>query len=138
MKRIAAITLFSILAFVTADWARAQDFSVRASVPFAFTVSNKPFPPGNYEITTHSRGVIEVRNRYNSVAVLTTTTHNYKVPGNGAKLVFNKYGSQLFLSEILSPYIPLNVSLPSSNEEKWARQQETIINPSSPVFITTK
>ena len=138
MKRIATLVLFTIVALVTAGGARAQAHSVRARVPFAFTAGNDPLPPGNYEITTSSSGVIEIRNRDNSVAVLTTTTYNSKELRNGAKLVFSRYGSQFFLSEILCAYAPLNVSLPSSNQEKRARQQKATITTPNAVFIAAK
>jgi hypothetical protein len=85
MKRIVAIGLFTIVVFVTASGARAQDLSVQASVPIAFTVGNESLPPGNYEITTPSSGVIEARNRYNSVAILTqppTTARDFATEQN--------------------------------------------------------
>ncbi len=136
MKRIAAIMLFTIVAFVTSGAARAEDFSVQASVPFAFTVGNQQLPPGNYEITTPLSGVIEVRNRNHSVVVLATTTYNGKVLHNGTILVFSKHGSQLFLRKILDTKTSLNVSSPSSNQEKRTRQQEATMNTPSTVFTT--
>ena len=134
MKRIAAVTLFTILAFATAGGALAQDLAVQANVPFAFTVGNQLLPPGNYYITTPSSGVIEVRGRNNSVPVLTTTTYNGKALHNGAKLVFTKYGSQLFLTQILGPNGSLNVSAPSSNQKKRTRQQEAMVETPSSVI----
>ena len=80
--------------------------------------------------------MIEVRNRNDSVVVLTTTTYSGKVLHNGTKLVFSKHGSQLFLSKILSPKTSLNVSSPSSNREKRTRQQEAVINTPSTVITT--
>jgi hypothetical protein len=137
MKRITAIALFTIASFVTAGSALAQDHGVRATVPFDFTVGDKLLPPGTYEITTAMSGVIEIQNRSKHVAVLTTTSPDSN-KSRISKLVFDKYGNQYFLSEILCQSANMNVSVPPSKHEKQARQQQAMLQNSSQVFVATK
>jgi hypothetical protein len=138
MKRITAIALFTVAAFVTAGEAMAQDHAVRATVPFAFTVGGKLLPSGNYEFTTPLTNVIEIKNRDNDhIVAMATTNYDRHESRKGGKLVFDRYGDQYFLSEILTP-TAVNVSLPPSKQEKQARQQEATIHNASQILVAAK
>ena len=138
MKRITAIALFVIAAFITTGRAVAQDRAVRATVPFDFTVGDKLLPAGTYTITTASSDVIELRNYDRRIAILSTATPDSKESRNGSKLVFDKYGDQYFLSEILCQSASMNVNLPTSKAEKRARVQEAMLHSVSEVFVAAK
>src|ERR1700736_3045176 len=90
MKRtIAAIALFAASIFITAGvWAQ----SVKATIPFDFTVNNTLVPAGTYTITSASsdHNVFRISDQ-KQVHLLSAALHN---PGSGSKasvLVFHKY-----------------------------------------------
>ena len=138
MKRITAIALFIIAAFITTGRAVAQDRAVRATVPFDFTVGDKLLPAGTYTITTASSDVIELRNYDKHVTILSAATPDNKESRNGSKLVFDKYGDQYFLSEILCRPALMNVNLPTSRAEKRARTQQAMLHNASEVFVAAR
>jgi hypothetical protein len=139
MKRITATALFTLAALVTAGGAMAQDRAVRATVPFAFTVGNKLLPAGNYEISTPQTDVVEIRNRDNThIVAMTTTSFDSHESRSGGKLVFDKYGDQYFLSEILCQSAAITASVPPSKQEKQARMQEAALHNASQVFVAAK
>jgi hypothetical protein len=138
MNRNTVTALFTLAALVTAGGAMAQGRAVRATVPFDFTVGDKLLPAGSYEITEPSNGIIEVQNRDKHVAMLATTTYDSHESRKGGKLVFDKYGDQYFLSEVLCEQAAINVSLPPSKQEKHARQQEAMLKSMTQVFVATK
>jgi hypothetical protein len=53
-----------------------------------------------------------------------TTYFDNNGPGRDARLVFNKYGSQYFLREVLCDSPAINSALPASKLEKFAQIQE--------------
>src|ERR1700734_1599146 len=123
MKRITAIALLAIANFAVAGTSFAQSRTVQAKVPFDFTVGNKLLPSGTYTIKEESSGLI--------------APDDNKAAGGG-KLVFHKYGSQYFLSEILSDSANLNVRVPVSKTEKRVQLQEATIAPRSDTFIAAR
>jgi hypothetical protein len=138
MKRITAIALLAIANFAMAGMSFAQSYGVKANVPFDFTVANKLLPAGSYTIIRESTGLIEIRNHDKPVAVLTVVTHDENTSSDGGKLIFHKYGDQYFLSEILSDWATMNVSVPRSKAEKNVRLQQAMVHPASEVFIATR
>ncbi|HEX3469668.1 MAG TPA: hypothetical protein VHT28_00650 [Silvibacterium sp.] len=138
MKRITAIALFIIAAFITTGRAVAQDRAVRATVPFDFTVGDKLLPSGTYTITSASADIIVIKNYDRRIAILSTATPDSKESRNGSKLVFDKYGDQYFLHEILCQSAALNVNLPTSKQEKKARVQEAMLHSAGQVFVAAR
>ncbi len=130
MKRIASITsiaLFALVSFVTVGSISAQVQAVKANVPFDFTVGDKLLPAGHYTISVVNASAIEIQNSEQRVAILTMTTPD----GNQSKtgeLVFNKYGDQYFLREILCSQAAMNTAIPASKQEKRARTQEASLS----------
>ena len=101
MKRITAIALFTIASFFIADRRLAQSDAVQATVPFDFTVGSKLLPPATFTITSVSNNVIEIQDREKHVSILALRHPDSKKSEQGGKLVFDKYGEQYFLREIL-------------------------------------
>ena len=123
MKHITAIALFIAATFITAGKAIAQDYAVRATIPFNFTVNGSQLPAGNYtlgsDITNPLILKISDRTQHVHVMVLAMPSADEKRKAN--QLVFHKYGNQYFLSEIRSQESAINVQLPTSKQEKRAR-----------------
>jgi hypothetical protein len=82
-----------------------SDVTLRADVPFAFSVDNKILPPGDYSVKAVEgmTGVLEMRDaRGRGVAVIHTDdvmTKNAR-PEKQSEWVFDRIGDQYFLSEV--------------------------------------
>jgi len=130
MKRIASITfiaLFALVSFVTVGSISAQEQAVKANVPFDFTVGGKLLPAGHYTLSVANAGVIKIENSDQHVAILTMATADSNQSKTG-ELVFNKYGDQYFLREILCSPAAMNMAVPDSKQEKRARAQEASLS----------
>ena len=138
MKRITAIALLAIANFAVAGTSFAQSKTVQAKVPFDFTVGNKLLPSGTYTIKEQSTGLIVVKNHDKAIAMISLVNPDDNKAAGGGKLVFHKYGSQYFLSEVLSDRTNMDVQVPVSKTEKRVKLQEAMIAPSSDTFIAAK
>jgi hypothetical protein len=138
MKRITAIALFAMANFVMAGTSFAQSREVQATVPFDFTVANKLLPAGTYTITQRETSVVVIRSHDKPIAILTLADpDDHKSPNQG-KLVFNKYGSQYFLSEILCDQSDMHVAVPASKMEKKVRLEQAKLNSSSQTLVAAR
>jgi len=124
---ITSIALFALVSLVTVGSISAQERAVKANVPFDFTVGDKLLPAGTYTISAENTGVIKIQNRDKHVVILTMTTSDGREAKTG-ELVFNKYGDQYFLHEILCSSADMNMAVPTSKQEKRARVQEASLN----------
>jgi hypothetical protein len=125
MKHIPAIALFIAATFITAGKAIAQDYAVRATIPFNFTVNGSRLPAGNYTLgsdITNPR-VLKISDRTQHVHVMVLAMPSADEKRKANQLVFHKYGDQYFLSEIRSQESAINLQLATSKQEKWARQE---------------
>jgi hypothetical protein len=138
MKRITAIALFAIANFALAGTSFAQSSGVQATVPFDFTVGNKLLPSGTYTIKQDSTHVIVIRSHDKPIAILSTVNQDSNKAPNGGKLLFHKYGSQYFLSEVLCDRADMNVEIPTSKTEKRVRLQQATLNSSSKTFVAAR
>jgi hypothetical protein len=129
MQSIKTIALFTLATIFGAGAALAQTHAVQATMPFDFTVGNRLLPPGTYKIVPVTDAVIEIQNNSNKkLAVLSQMSPDSTRSENGGNLVFDKFGDQYFLREVLGGPSALNVNLPSSKSEKRARTQEATVN----------
>jgi hypothetical protein len=139
MTRIAAIALFAIANFAMAGTSLAQSNEVRAKVPFAFTVGDKSFPAGPYKISSLPDQMIMIRNqdhpRESALSLVHRATERSQ---NGGKLVFQKYGGEYFLSEILCGSEQMKMTVPASKREKRAQLQQAGLNSSSTTLVATR
>ena len=140
MKRITAIALIAMANFALAGTSFAQSNGVRATVPFDFTVGNKLLPSGTYTIQKESTNanVIVIRSHDKPIATLSLVNQDGNKSPNGGKLLFHKYGSQYFLSEILCDQAEMNVEIPPSKTEKRAQLQQATLNSSSPTLVAAQ
>jgi hypothetical protein len=136
MKRITAIASFVLASLISAGSVSAQDHTVRATVPFDFTVGNKLLPSGTYTITSDTPNVIVFQNGGRYLAMSTVyADDNQSTTG---KLVFKKYGDQYFLSEILCSPSYMNVQITTSKLEKRARIHEASLRGGDQIFVALK
>ena len=112
---------------------------MKATVPFDFAVGNSHLPAGTYTISSAdlrgSTGLV-IRSDSGKISVLTTAYADGKDSKN-SKLVFDKYGDQYFMREILCSNSDMNVELPVSKAEKKAAQYQASLQDSNKdqVFI---
>jgi hypothetical protein len=122
MKRtINFLALFVASLFITAGvWAQ----SVKATIPFNWTVNGSNVPAGTYTITCFptDHHMLEIRNGGNSVHILSMALGEQS-KGKDDVLVFHKYGDQYFLSEIRSSRASMELAFPATKAEQQAKSQ---------------
>jgi hypothetical protein len=123
MKHITAIALFIAATFITAGKAIAQDYAVRATIPFNFTVNGSELPAGNYTLGTDitSPRLVKISDWTQHVHAMVLAMPSADEKRKANQLVFHKYGNQYFLSEIRSQESGINVQLATSKQEKRAK-----------------
>jgi hypothetical protein len=137
MKRITAIALFAIANLAMAGTSFAQSNGVAAKIPFAFSVGDTVLPAGSYTIKENS-SLLTIWNRDQKTVVLSLFHEDGKRYPNGGKLVFHKYASEYFLSEILSDNADMHVQLAPSKRETSALLQQATVSTSSEVLVATR
>ena len=135
MKRIFAIALFAASSLAAAGNLSAQDHMVKANIPFDFTLNNNMLPAGTYTISSLSPNAIQIRNVNGHVAELSLVQNDEK-RSKTPVLVFQRYGNQYFLHEILAANA-LNVTVPRSKREQ-RRLQEAKLQESNQTLIALK
>jgi hypothetical protein len=122
MNRISAVALLAIASVATCAGAIAQQSGLRANIPFDFTVGNTWMPAGEYTITSPTQDVLALKS--GGHIALVVSTQSYDESNSGSKLVFDKYGDQYFLHEVLCPnLVSLNLQIAPSKAEKKARER---------------
>jgi hypothetical protein len=123
MKRITALA-FLTAALISMGSARAHAQVVRFNVPFDFVVENQVLPAGTYGVSQAGPKVILIRNQEgNSHAFISTYAAEGR-PGGDGTLIFNQYGKQYFLHEVLCSEVDMNETVPASKLEKRVRVEE--------------
>lgn len=124
MNRISAIALFAIASLTTCTGAFAQDHVIKANIPFDFAVGDTWMPAGEYTVSTPYRGTLQLRSADRSKTATIMSVESYNESGKGSKLVFDRYGNQYFLHEVLCPTIAsLNLDVPKGKAEKQIRSR---------------
>jgi hypothetical protein len=123
MNRILAIFLIT-MASLAATSANAQRPTLKANIPFDFTVGNTHMPAGEYTITSPFQEILVLRAGGQTASIV--TARGYAESKSGSELVFDKYGSEYFLHEVVCPNVAsLNLEVAPSKAEKSARQHTT-------------
>ena len=104
MKRQIANLLGVLSLLLVAACANAQSVNVKANVPFDFTVGKSNLAAGTYNIQSISTGtgqVLVIRGEDGANSMLASPNSAETLnPSPNSRLVFHKYGSQYFLSQI--------------------------------------
>src|ERR1700733_547078 len=135
MKRIIAIALFAASSLAAAGNLSAQEHMVKANIPFEFTENNNVLPAGTYTISSLSPSAVQVRNVNGHVAELSLVQNDDKRSATPV-LVFQRYGNQYFLHEILAANA-MNVTVPRSKREQ-RRLQEAKLQESNQTLVALK
>ncbi|PWT84852.1 MAG: hypothetical protein C5B58_04030 [Acidobacteria bacterium] len=120
MKRnsIGILTMAAFLLLISAMSAYAQT-TAKAAVPFAFTVGQTEMPAGTYVISSLSPSVITIRDADTGKAILSLVRLERAGGSNGnPKMVFSKYGTRYFLSQVSRGYGSDVMQLPTSKLER--------------------
>jgi hypothetical protein len=138
MKRKSLI--MALLLGLTIVWAGLVSASpvvtVRVNVPFAFSVNNQVLPAGSYEIVQNDNtSMLTIRNQSDRKSTIfsVNTADERRVPA-AAKLVFNRYGDQYFLSQVWTRDSGRDVRK-SRSEREAARQASKNLAMTEPEVI---
>jgi hypothetical protein len=120
MNRIAAIALFAGAILMIASSAAAQSNVVEADVPFNFTVNNTLLPAGSYTFgfDLMHPGLLVIRDRTKNVKATDFGQRGAIGRGRLDVLIFHRYGSQYFLSEVHLNSAANGIFLPATKYEK--------------------
>jgi hypothetical protein len=125
---LAIMVAFVLLTLVAAWTSLAQSVTTlaKAEIPFNFVVGQKTLPAGEYEIrpgNKFNQDVLCIK-KVDSSAVASTITFGQgaKRQQSGLYLVFNRYGSHYFLSEVWTELDQVGRKAPKSAAEKELSQ----------------
>jgi len=115
------LAVFAVVAFLAATAGYSQSTArLVASIPFDFYVGSNSLPAGEYEVKPGvASGALMFRSIEQNAAViaLTNSKQASRTPKE-AKLVFHRYGSTYFLSEIWHPNTDRGYELRKSKTER--------------------
>ena len=139
MKRNSLI-MVSLLA-LTVVWAglvsASPIVSVRVDIPFAFSVNNQVLPAGSYEIVKNDNTtMLTIRNQADRKSIMfgVNTAQERRVPAT-AKVLFNRYGDQYFLSQIWTRDSGQEVRKSKSEREAARHASKNLAMESGPEVI---
>jgi hypothetical protein len=104
-KQLISVAAALVLSIVAAAQCGAQSVGViQVNIPFDFQAGNRTLPAGEYRIerlSAEMEGIQLIRQSDGKAATLVTTLPSESKDGTApARLVFYRYGSEYFLSEI--------------------------------------
>ena len=107
MKRYLQLTIALMIVWgVFATTGQAQTNvspTMRADVPFTFTVGDKTLPAGVYTVSilnpTSDRKTLQIRSENGRVSAMVQTTGANATLAKHTKLVFHRYGDQYFFAQ---------------------------------------
>ncbi|MGC2111307.1 MAG: hypothetical protein WA655_17465 [Candidatus Korobacteraceae bacterium] len=120
MKRnmFGVVSLFAVAMAFAVPALQAQS-RVVANIGFDFYLQQKSMAAGEYEVSSISQQVDLMRNvNTDSGSFLLKSIHVQGAHGQHARLVFNKYGNQYFLSQIWDGNGDIGIQLSKSKREK--------------------
>jgi hypothetical protein len=125
MKRTIATAFLAVASLLTSGNASAQDSGVQVTIPFNFAVGNTVLPSGTYIVSSESEQMVLIRNKdhWKLASMALINQGNPQYAGEG-ELVFNRYGNEYFLNQILCPSAAIVADLPTSKREERARTRE--------------
>jgi hypothetical protein len=137
MNRIAAIALFAASALITVGNAAAQSNVIEVNIPFNFTVSRTSLPAGSYTFGFDSLrpDLLVIRDQKAALKALDFGERGATSSEKPGTLIFHRYGSQYFLSEVHLASASNGMFLPATKSELRARKgnrKEDLVSISAP------
>lgn len=122
MKRL-TLALVGVLGLLVAVGpVYAQEFHLKADIPFQFTVNGRTLPAGEYQVLSagipSNRGILQIRNAEGQSSILNALPVQLRSTAKNSKLVFNRYGDQYFLSKMWMDGEGDGYEVPQSRLEK--------------------
>jgi len=121
MKTQAArITALAVaLLTVSAAVAQTRPGDVIVNVPFSFVVANHQMQPGRYIVTPATDGILRISNTEDSKNQMFVPVHSVQSSKpTDPKLVFHRYGSSYFLTQVWNGNGDMGREVPKSKAEK--------------------
>jgi hypothetical protein len=141
-KLLVVLTIGGLLALSLVASAQAQmpGVPIRASIPFDFMVRGKTLPAGNYEIervTDDPSSLLlrNVNNKHENVVFETESMQGKRIPRHNV-LVFNRYGDDYFLSEVVTAGDQTGRELAPSHAERTLRREMMAQNQTQAETVT--
>ena len=127
MKHKLLNSMLVALSFVTFHVAAMaqSDLHVRANVPFGFTIENKTFAPGTYDITQLEPSILTLKGSAGSVVVRVRDARREVSATANPGLVFHRYGMKYFLAQISQAQGELAMAVPVGNQEQELARAKT-------------
>jgi hypothetical protein len=124
MKRIATIALSLAATLIATGTAFAQNHSVKATVPFNFTVGSASLPAGTYTFkAVNSDGtLLGLSSQEQKVAMIVMGQADANGAAQNGKMIFHKYGDRYFLSGIQYANSASQIHFSPSKTEKRASE----------------
>jgi len=124
---VIAMGCFLSLLLVGSVHAQMPGTEIRASIPFDFTVRGKTLPAGEYTLTRIGDEpanllMRNIRGRHENVVFDTEPADVHRIPRRNV-LVFNKYGDNYFLEEVVTAGDETGRELIPSHAERTLRRE---------------
>jgi len=134
MKKLALFLTFSCLASVLPAQLAAQTFRLQANIPFAFVVSGKTMPAGQYEINAGKigNGSLMVWNeeaKTGAMAMASNPVYAGQTENPSAILNFNRYGDRYFLTQVMPGFDGVGLEFNTSAEERTTAKERAASKP---------
>jgi len=125
MKRnlitILSVVVMSLLLNATSVYAQSY---AKANVPFAFNVGAKQLPAGTYEIRVLSQSPNEIMIRNTETTAAALSIARTEGPRDTeSKLVFDRIGTQYFLTEVWRGFGAGGMIVPTSKQEQELKKE---------------
>ena len=123
-----ALKILALLAIGSVTMHAQLSRGVIAKVPFDFVAGHKSFPAGEYRITSGpARAVITIRSLDGKTGAFAMTQGTESAKAHPqSSLVFNRYGNQYFLKQVLVQGEPSGVELPKTPAELEAEARGSL------------
>jgi hypothetical protein len=139
-----AATMIAICLMTTATYAQSGSLKVRFHVPFPFTVENKTFAAGEYEVTQPTQFMLSLRNveNHSSAFEHVQPAGSSKEVDGRARALFHRYGKSYFLAAVSDGSWQSTYDFDKSNKEAEliaqdpTRKPEVVTAPSNGMVIT--
>ena len=138
MKRATKVFLLAFADVFGAGVAFAQVAPVKANVPFDFNVGASHLPAGTYRFLSVMQGVVAIESEETQASILIEVFSASEPTSNSARLIFDNYGDQYFLCEILGGPAAVNAFLPPSGSEETTRLLETMAHNQSQISVAAE
>jgi hypothetical protein len=139
IRKVGTLSLFGlgVLLAVSVNFAQFNP-TVTAEIPFAFNVGAAHFDAGNYGVnefsSSHAALQVKRRDGLGTAFVIAREFDSDLTASGKARLVFNKYGEQYFLSQVWLENGSVGYRLSPSKMENEVRHTSTARNLASEVI----